>query len=49
MENQDIIVKVYENKSSGQQLVTIPKKGNFKVGELVRITKIKIEDAKANI
>ena len=43
MGNENLILKVYENKVSGQKLVCIPKKEKIEAGELVKITKVKIK------
>ena len=38
------IMKVRSNGSNGQKLVTIPNDSDIKVGDLVRIVKVRIED-----
>lgn len=40
------IKKVYQNKETGQKLVTIPKNSYIKEGDYVRIEKVKKEDQK---
>lgn len=40
MELEDIIVKVWKNRSNNQKLATIPQKSNIKEGDYISIRKI---------
>ena len=39
MEEDKIIVKVWENKGNGQLLITVPKDSNIKKGDYVELKK----------
>ena len=40
MEEEKVILKVRENKSNKQKLVTIPKKSEIKKGDYIEIKKV---------
>jgi len=37
-----VIRRVYENKSTGQKLVTIPKDSDIQVGDYVKLEKVNV-------
>jgi hypothetical protein len=43
MKDNNVIVKIYENKQSGQKLVTIPKDSPLKDGDWVTVSKLEIK------
>lgn len=42
-EKKPIIMKVCENKTNGQKLITIPKNSNIQPGDYVEIKKVEIK------
>lgn len=36
-----VVVKVYENKATGQRLINIPKNSDIKAGDYVKLVKVK--------
>jgi len=42
----EIIVKVREDKTTGQKLITVPKKCSIKNKDLVKLVKVKIVEEK---
>jgi len=36
-----VVVKVYENKATGQRIINVPKNCDIKVGDYVKLVKVK--------
>ena len=48
MKDKNVIVKVCENKANKQRFVTIPRNSDIKVGDIVFVTKMNMEEMRKN-